>query len=167
MSHIRNSVLLGGLLFAVAATPAFAGTDVQMPMGRGMMDDDCPMMDEGMMGRGMMGQGKMMQEHMKPMMEGRLAYLKAELGITDAQSTAWDAYVTVVKSQMTAMQGLREGMMATMQSGTPMQRMEARMTGMQSMLDGMKAIKPATDALYKVLTDAQKTKADRLLGAGC
>jgi hypothetical protein len=38
---------------------------------------------------------------------------------------------------------------------------------MQGMLDSMKAIKPATEALYKVLTDEQKKKADLLLATGC
>jgi hypothetical protein len=37
---------------------------------------------------------------------------------------------------------------------------------MQSMLDSVKTIKPATETLYNALTDAQKKKADLLLGNG-
>ena len=62
-------------------------------MGQDMGGQDmsgCPMMGFGR--RGMkegMGHGAMM--HSVPMMEGRLAYIKADLEITDAQMAAWDA----------------------------------------------------------------------------
>ena len=35
------------------------------------------------------------------------------------------------------------------------------------MLDSLKALKPSTQALYAVLSDEQKKKADQLLGGGC
>ncbi len=35
------------------------------------------------------------------------------------------------------------------------------------MVEALKALRPATDALYAVLTPDQKTKADQLLGMGC
>lgn len=46
-------------------------------------------------------------------------------------------------------------------------RLDAHIQAMQGMLDSMKAMKPATEALYKVLADDQKKKADLLLGNGC
>ena len=119
----------------------------------------------GMMGQGMMGPGMMMGYG--PMMEGRLAYIKAELGITDAQTEAWNDYVSAVKARATTMQGMHTTMMQTMQSGSAVERMEAHTQAMQSMVESMKALKPATEALYKVLSDEQKKKADLLLGAGC
>ena len=54
------------------------------------------MMGDGGTGPGMMGYGGMgprMMANYGPMMQGRLAYLKAELGITDAQKAEWDGYV--------------------------------------------------------------------------
>ena len=144
----------------------------QMPMmGPGMMGPNGMMgggmqgMMGGMMGQGMMGPGMMMG--FGPAMEGQLAYLKAELAITDAQTDAWDGYVKAVKARATTMQGMHKDMMQAMHSGTALDRMEAHTQAMQSMLDSMKAIKPATEALYKVLTDEQKKKADLLLGNGC
>ena len=74
-------------------------------MGPGMMGYG---MGPGMMGRngmmtpGMMGPGMMMGYG--PAMEGQLAYVKAELGITDAQKEAWDAYAKAIKSRATTMQ---------------------------------------------------------------
>ena len=45
--------------------------------------------------------------------------------------------------------------------------MDARIQATQAKLDSLKALKPATEALYKVLTDEQKKKADQLLGGAC
>ena len=155
------------------------GMGGQNMMGMGMMGG-CPMMggNMGMMGQGMqgmMGSAGMMGQGMGPgmmmgkgpMMEGRLAYLKAELGITDAQAAAWDGYVSAVKARGDTMQSMHATMMQAMQSGTAIARMDAHTTAMQSMMDSMNALKPATEALYKVLNDDQKKKADMLLGMGC
>ena len=38
---------------------------------------------------------------------------------------------------------------------------------MESMVESLKALKPSTEAVYAVLTDEQKKKADQLLGGGC
>ena len=138
-------------------------------MGPGMMGDGG--MGPGMMGRngmmtpGMMGPGMMMGYG--PAMEGQLAYVKAELGITDAQKDAWDAYANAIKSRATTMQSMHTAMVQAMQTGSALERMDARTNAMQTMVESMKTIKPATEALYKVLTDEQKKKADLLLGNGC
>ncbi len=169
MIALHRVALLGGLLMAPAWAPvSFAQATQPMPMGQGMMGmmgGDCPMM--GMMGQGMMDQGMAGQGNMAAMMKGRLAFKKAELGITEAQSAAWNGYVEAVEGRMAKMQGMREAMMSTMQTGTPVQRMDARMSAMQAMLESMQALKPATEALYAVLADEQKAKADQLLGSGC
>ncbi|HRO80789.1 MULTISPECIES: Spy/CpxP family protein refolding chaperone [Bacteria] len=138
-----------------------------MPMGGGMMG--CPMMGGqgmtmGQMPMGGMGPGMMMTG---PAIEGRLAYLKAELGITEAQTAAWNGYVTAVKARQSAMQGTHQGMMQAWQSGTAVARLDAHTKAMESMVEALKALRPATDALYAVLTPDQKTKADQLLGMGC
>lgn len=123
------------------------------------------MMGPGMMGYGMMGPGMMMGYG--PVMDGQLAYEKAELGITEAQTQAWDDYVKALKDRATTMQSVHASMMQAMQSGTAIDRMQIHIQAMESMLDSMKAIAPATEALYKTLTDEQKKKADLLLGTGC
>ncbi|MDX2308921.1 MAG: Spy/CpxP family protein refolding chaperone [Hyphomicrobium sp.] len=153
----------------------------QMPMmGQGMgMMGDCPMMGGGMgemrqgmpggMAPGMMGQhmGPGMMMSRGPMMEGRLAYLKAELGITDSQASSWDGYVAAVKERADSMQKMHATMMQAMNSGTAAERMNTRIKHMEAMLDALKIMKPATEALYKALSDDQKKKADVLLGMGC
>ena len=133
----------------------------------GMMGGGCQMM--GMMGQGMMGGGMMggRQAKMGAMADGRLAYLKGELDITGAQTEAWNGYVEAVKGRVDTMQGMRQGMMEAMQKGSATARMDARIKGMEAMVESMKAVKPATEKLYGVLTDEQKKIADQLIGNDC
>jgi hypothetical protein len=134
----------------------------QMGTGQmGMMGPDN--MGPGM--HGMMGPGMTMD--FGPMIEGRLAYTKAELGITGGQTAAWDGYVTAVKARASNMQGMHTSMMQAMQAGTALERLDARTKAMESMVESLKALRPATEKLYSALSDDQKKKADLLLGMGC
>ncbi len=181
----KLSALLVAAMLATATSPALAQNDQHMmgdlnqgmmgkgAQGQGMMGGPgqgkgmmgkagCPMM--GMMGHGMMHGGMM---HSRPMMEARLAYTKADLEITDAQMDAWNAYADAVRKRHAAMEGVRADMMKAMQSGTAVERLDAGIKATEARLDSLKAMKPATEGLYAVLTDEQKQKADKLLGASC
>jgi len=178
MLHATKT-LLGTIILSATLLSAPGAQAQQMQHGPGMMGPGmmgpgytgsgmmgCPMMGgQGMtMGQMPMGYGMMMTG---PAIEGRLAYLKAELGITDAQASAWNAYAMAVKARMTGMQGTHQAMMQAWQSGTAIARLEAHTKAMESMIESLKALKPATEALYAVLSPEQKTKADQLLGMGC
>jgi hypothetical protein len=80
------------------------------------------------------------QPRMGAMVDGRLAYLKGELGITDAQTKAWDAYATVVKARVDLMQDMQAKMVETMHKGTATDRMNSRIAGMEAMLDSLKGL---------------------------
>ncbi len=191
---ISRKLLIVSALLAIAATGTVAKAQAQSPQapmmgnnmmgnggwGQGMMGNGYGMMGYGGMGPGMMGNGMMgpgmmgngmmgpgMMMGYGPMMQGQLTYLKAELGITDAQKAAWDGYVGAVQARSAAMQGMHATMMQAWQSGTALDRMDAHLQAMQGMLDSMKAVRPATETLYKALNDDQKKKADLLLGNGC
>lgn len=145
----------------------------QMPMmGQGMMSGQGMMggqgMGSGMMGHsgmGMMGHG--MMNDMGPMMEGRLAYMKAELGITAEQTAAWDDYAKAMKARVASMQERRTEMMKVMHSGSALDRLDARTKAMEDMVESLKAVRPAVVSLYNALSADQKKKADALLGMGC
>ncbi len=123
----------------------------------GMMAGGCPMM--GMM----MGGGGMPMHR-----EGRIAFIKAELAITDAQGKVWDAYAEALKKNMQSMQDMRKTMMAAQAGKTPVERLDAHVTAMEGRLQALKDIKPALAALYDALSDDQKKTADELLtGMGC
>ncbi len=140
-------------------------------MGGGMMEggmaEMMPMM-RNMVGAhgGMMGMLGM-EDHV----EGRIAFLKAELKITDAQMSTWNPFADALRAngrRMTEMQNLMMQGGMTGQGGAPasaperLDRMETMMTGA---LEAVKATKSALMPLYAVLTDEQKKTADELLNS--
>jgi hypothetical protein len=162
-----------------SGTPAItaqATQPKQMPPGPGMGSDQMP--GRGMMGD-MMGPGGMMDMIGRgcPMMaggdapafaEGRIAFLKAELAITDAQKAAWEPYAAAVKKNLQGMPAMRQAMMKVMEAKTPVERLDARIAAMDGHLASLKDAKPALAALYAALSADQKTKADQILtGMGC
>ena len=80
---------------------------------------------------------------------------------------AWDAYANAVRARHATMESMHAEMMQAKESGSALQRLDARIKAMESMVDGLKTLKPATEALYAALTDEQKKKADQLLGGRC
>ena len=175
MNKILAIAAISMALGTVTPASTFAQSPPQDRPMMGMMGGGCPMMGmmgQGMMNRGQMGSGMFRGRRMGParmgaMAEGRLAYLKAELKISDAQKAAWKEYADAVKARVAVMQTMRQSMMETMQKGNASKRMETRITGMEAMVEAMKAVKPAIDKLYAVLADEQKKVADQLIGAGC
>lgn len=155
-------VLIGAVTLGAGATLAQQGQQQMPMMGHGMGQMGMGMMGTGM--QGMMGPGMMMD--FGPMMEGRLAYMKAELGVTETQTAAWDNYASAVRARGTTMQAMHTEMVKTLESGSALERLDAHTKAMESMVESLKALRPVTEALYKVLTDDQKKKADLLLGIG-
>ncbi len=143
------------------------------------------MMGPGMMGPGMMGQGMGRGGMMGagcPMMgtmmgkngpapsfaEGRIAFIKAELAITDAQKSVWDTYAAALRKNFESMQSMHKSMMSATTPANPVERLDIHITAMDSRLQSLKEVKPALAALYATLSDDQKKKADDLLtGMGC
>jgi hypothetical protein len=136
-------------------------------MGPGMMGADWGRM--GMMGGGCPMFGMMMGGDTRPIYrEGRIAFLKAELAITEAQTKVWDVYAEALKKNLQSMQDMRESMLAARSAKTPVERLNAHITAMEGRLQALKDIKPALSALYDALSDDQKRTADDLLtGMGC
>jgi hypothetical protein len=162
------------------SAPAFAQGDPHHPDGEAKQAapaQEMPM-GGGMMGPGMMGMmrggGMMGMMESCPMMggtahsEGRIAFLKAELAITDQQKGAWEAYAAAIKKNLEGMQGMRETMMKVMQAKSPVERLDAHIGAMESRLGALRELKPALASLYSALSEEQRKKADELLtGMGC
>ncbi len=173
MNKIIHLTALALAMSAAALAPSFAQTKAPSGHMMGMAGGGCPMM--GMMGQGMMGRGGMMghgtptdnEEQMGALADRRLANLKTELKITDGQADVWKAYTEAVKARVTVMQGMRTTMMDAMDKGGAVDRMEIRIKSMEAMIDSMKAVKPATEQLYAVLSADQKKVADQLIGVDC
>jgi hypothetical protein len=173
---LATVALLGGITVTVAQEAPTTTPTVPMPspggaVGNMPMTDMGGMMDDGM--RQMMPMMRMMQGAMQgaggPGMmpfdhiEGRIAFYKAELGITDAQLPQWNAFADALRN---GAKGMRTAMAVAMQAGMPASapaRADAMVQIMSARLDAMKAMAITGKALYAVLTDAQKKIADDLM----
>ena len=92
----------------------------------------------------------------------------AELAITPAQQSVWDAYAAALKKNFTSMQGMRGSMMTALEGKTPVERLDAHLAAIESRHGALKGIKPVLATLYTALSDEQKKKADQILtGMGC
>src|SRR3546814_17054623 len=92
---------------------------------------------------------------MGAMVDGRLAYLKGALNISDAQMDVWNGYAAAVKGRVDVMQQMRQGMMDATQQGNAPERMDDRVKGMEAMVDALKAAKHATEKLHGALDGEQ------------
>lgn len=178
MATIMAGLLIGGSALAQTAPDphhpggAAAQAQQQGPMPGGMMGSG---MMGRMMGGGMMGPGMMDMMSNCPMMggsashaEGRIAFLKAELAITDAQNAAWEAYAAQIRKNLTSMQDMQKTMMSMMDAKSPVERIDARIAMMEKRTQALKDIKPALAAMYAGLSVDQQKKADQFLtGMGC
>lgn len=175
LKNLCFATALAGLVISSAAG-AFAQGPMPGQMPRQMPGPmPGPMPGMGMMDSGMMGMMRMMAEC--PMMmggdiathaEGRTAFLKAELAITDAQKAAWDGYAAALKKNLQAMQGTRQAMIKMMEAKSPVERLDSHIAIMEGRVAALKEVKPALGALYGALSGDQKKKADQLLtGMGC
>lgn len=113
----------------------------------------------------MMGQG--WQEGMLERIDGRLAFLKTELKITEAQKAAWNELATTIRDTAETHNALMRGMMADMQGGEffkkPLpERLTIRLTHMESRIEQIKGVQASVGKLYAVLDDSQKKVADEI-----
>jgi hypothetical protein len=96
-------------------------------------------------------------------MEGRLAFIKAELKITQAQSAAWNEFADVIraaaKRHNERMTGIRAG---SMRPKTLPERIEAQEQFMSGRVEEIKLIKTALNNLYAVLAEEQRREADEM-----
>src|SRR5215467_14511800 len=117
----------------------------------------------GMMGmmRMMMGQDGMgMAGHV----EGRLAFLKTELKITDAQLPLWNAVADAIRANVKSMSEIMSGgMMGSSQPATLPEKLALREKMMTAHLEALRKFKAAVDPLYAALSPEQKKSADELL----
>lgn len=174
---IRVPSPLSGACLAVALvfTPFAAGAQ-NTPMPHGMMGEG--MKDEGgmkgcdMMGGGMMDGDMSHMQHMKSMMHeklshagDRIASLKTDLKITEAQTPAWNAFADALLAAAKSMDQSMSTMHEKMQSGAAPslpEKLGGRTKMATEHLANLNAIKAALDPLYASFNDEQKKLADGL-----
>ncbi len=115
-----------------------------------------------MMGRHGMGSMPMMAA-MTGHVDGRLAFLRTELKITDAQLPRWDAVADVIRANAKSMGDMSGGMMGSSQTVTLPDKLAMRVKMMTAHLEALHQFKSAVEPLYAALSDEQKKTADELL----
>lgn len=101
-------------------------------------------------------------------LDARLEFLRANIGVNDAQRAAWDAYTAAVKRSIETMQTAYQVMMQNMMNLNFAERFNAQLGAMNAHMAELQKVAPALAGLYGVLTPEQKQKADTLFRAmGC
>lgn len=96
--------------------------------------------------------------------DGRLAFLKAELKITDAQTPAWNKLADAIRNSVaTRSERLRGKRSGDDKAKTLIERLDAHERFMTARLDEIKQIKAAWSELYQGLSESQKKEADEIV----
>lgn len=96
--------------------------------------------------------------------EGRIAFIRAELGITDAQAPAWDAFAQALRSGRNHLAEARQALSASAGRQSNMaSRLEAYEHHLSMRTDSMKAARESYQRLDPMLTAAQKQTAGELV----
>ena len=99
--------------------------------------------------------------------EGRIAFLRTELRITEAQTSAWNAFADALRLNAKKLDEVRASMMprgtGQQQAPTIVERLDLQEQWMLARLEGTREIKVALSKLYATLSDDQKKSANELL----
>ena len=155
------------------ATPASPGTPSGMPqtmptemmqmmhMMQKMHSGAMPRM--AMMGMSIMTPGGAIQN-----VESHIAFLKAELKITDPQQKQWDQFADALRTNGKALSAAYGAMMSAMMGGAdkkmpPAVRLEQQEKLQTLQLEALKRSRTALERLDEVLSDEQKQRLDQLI----
>ena len=160
LTTILVSAATGAFAQGTASPPAASQSPASaahgMTMGSAPVAPGCTPMIGGM--QMMMG-----QHGMAGHVEGRIAFLKAELKITDAQMPLWNAVADAMLASQHDMAGMMpmHGMMQP--SATLPEKLAVREKMMTAHLEALHKLKAAVEPLYAALSDEQKKAADQLM----
>jgi LTXXQ motif family protein len=148
------------------AAPQALGMTGMMGGQHGMMAGHHPMM--GMMTGGHHGMmagprpGMATIDHV----EGRIAFLRTELAITDAQAGAWNGFADALRANAKLLRDVRGAMMQPAGTGEPAtlgHRLDLQERWLAARLDGTRTMKAAFLKLHEALSVEQKKTADMLM----
>ncbi|MDR3532285.1 MAG: Spy/CpxP family protein refolding chaperone [Rhodopila sp.] len=152
MNGMRGQAMPGG---GQDGMPGMMGGNMQPMMMRMMQVMRDRMANEEMGGP----MGMMHFDHI----EGRIAFLRAELGITEAQQAQWDAFADALRAQASTMRTMRERMMQGGMQETWPDLLSREEQMLAARVDALKAIEGPARALYAALAPEQQKKANELL----
>ena len=159
----KKTIAAGALVLA-AAGPALADSNGWWGRGSGW--------GMGSMMGGWGGRGPMVGyydgDYMLDRIDGRLAFLEAELKITEEQAPAWEELSEVIRETAESHNGAMQAMMGTTQDEDfwkmPLpDRLAFQQAHMETRLEEVKATSQALEKFYAVLNDDQKKVADEIV----
>ncbi len=175
MKRTRLTMLSSALVAAIAITGAAIaqGGPGPGPMrgpgerGWGMWDGEMMGWGPGMMGmmgwgtrRGPLGRGP---EGMLDRVEGRLAFVKAELKITEAQTPAWNELAAAIRAAAKQHNERMTSMFKDAGEKTLLERLDIQEQFMTARIEEIKQVKGSLKTLYAQLSDEQKREADHVV----
>lgn len=100
--------------------------------------------------------------------DGRLAFLKAELKITEAQTPAWDELAKAIRTSADSHNALMQGTFKMFRNGDFQKmslpdRLNFQRTHLEARLQQINDVSAAVDKLYGELSDKQKEAADNIV----
>lgn len=119
------------------------------------------MMQMPMMQMPMMRQGSMLDVP-SDYIEGRIAFMHAELRVTDSQMAAWTEFANVLRANAKRSADAH-GAKGQQAAATTADRLDEQERRLAARLEGVRALKAAYVKLYAVLDDKQKKTADELM----
>jgi LTXXQ motif family protein len=172
----KSAVVSLAIAAAIVGTAVAQDQPAQQGTSPGSTWGPRDMMGNGFMGPGMMGNGAMgpwmiagsgsaeaMCSAMASHLDGRLAYVKAELKVTDAQEPLWNTYAVVARDNTKAMTARCTTMMGKHDPQVSLpDRLDQNEQLMAAQLDAVRAMNKALRPLYSALSDSQKKTADQL-----
>ena len=169
--HHRKILLSFALVTALAATGAFAAEaehDQHHPAAARAAAANPPASMAGMPSGGagnmpMMGmmQNVMSENLIAAHVERRIAFLKAELNITEAQQPLWDAVAEALRTNAKPMPEMSAAMIAG--SGALPEKLATHEKAVSAHLDAVRRLRTAFDPLYAAFSAAQQKAADALI----
>lgn len=110
-----------------------------------------------------MMQMMMGQNGMSGHVEGRIAFLEAELKITDAQQPLWKAVADAMRSNAKEMAELPNHSVMTRSGNTLPDKLATQEKMLAAHLDGLRKLRSAVAPLYAAFSPDQKKTADQLM----
>lgn len=183
MNTLRTMAFVGAL--AMTPMPSFAedahhpadAAQPALPAATSTPDASQTAVGGGMMSGGMMTIMQMMHsgmpliDHMMAPahIEGRIAFLRTELKITDQQLPLWNGFADALRANARSMADTMKGMQGTMMpSRSPepsllLRRLDRHEQMLAARLASLRQTKAALQPLYTTLDETQKRTADELL----
>ncbi|UEM21334.1 Spy/CpxP family protein refolding chaperone [Skermanella mucosa] len=141
-SMMQNMMRMGAAQQAMPTMQNGASSGATMDMGTGAMADSAQPMGSS-----------------AARLEGRIAFLRTELHITDAQVPAWDSFANTLRAGRDHLDAARAALQDGATATDPMARLESYENHLKARTEAIHMTRMAFNTLFGQLDDAQKRMA--------